>query len=335
MNLRHYVRNVLLVASFATSAFAIAAEVAVPQSPWRPEKPIEIVVPTGAAGINDSNARLIQKTMQEQRLASLPVLVQNKPGGNQSLAVVYLNQHAGDPHYVLYGTATVFTNQLAGITPLSYKDLTPLALLLVDYTVVTVKADSPIKTMRDMVERLKTDPDSVSFGVVARGGPNHLAVAQAMRSAGVDPKKLKLVVFKTNAESVMAVIGGHVHAMVSSVSAALPQVQAGNARMLAVAAPQRLGGSLANLPTMREQGIEATGISNWRVIFGSKGINARQVAFWQDTLANVVTAPAWKQQLSDNNLESRFMRGAELSRWLDNEYAATRGVMSDLALIKQ
>jgi putative tricarboxylic transport membrane protein len=273
--------------------------------------------------------------MQEQRLVSEPMLVVNKPGGNQSLAVIYLNQHAGDPHYMLYGTATIFTNQLAGITPLTYKDLTPLALLLVDYTVVTVKADSPIKTMRDMVERLKKDPDSISFGLVARGGPNHLAVAQAMRSAGVDARKLKLVVFKTNAESVMAVIGGHVQAMVSSVSAALPQVQAGNARMLAVAAPQRLGGSLANLPTMREQGIEATGISNWRVIFGAKGINARQIAFWQDALGQVVTAPAWRQQLNDNNLESKFMRGGDLSRWLDNEYAATRGVMADLALIKQ
>jgi tripartite-type tricarboxylate transporter receptor subunit TctC len=86
---------------------------------------------------------------------------------------------------------------------------------------------------------------------------------------------------------------------------------------------------------MREQGIEATGISNWRVIFGAKGINARHMAFWQDTLASVVTAPAWKQQLADNNLESRFMRGAELAKWLDNEYAATRGVMADLALIKQ
>jgi putative tricarboxylic transport membrane protein len=201
--------------------------------------------------------------------------------------------------------------------------------------VVTVKADSPMKTMRDMVERLKKDADSISFGVVARGGPNHLAVAQAMRSAGVDPKKLKLVVFKTNAESVMAVIGGHVHAMVSSVSAALPQVQAGNARMLAVAAPQRVGGSLANLPTMREQGIVATGISNWRVIFGAKGITPAQVTFWEDALAKVVTAPGWKQQLADNNLESKFTRGRELPKWLDNEYAATRAVMTDLGLIKQ
>jgi putative tricarboxylic transport membrane protein len=330
-------QRVARLAILAPLTFCIAAihgPSANAQTAWKPEKPVEIIVPTGAAGINDSNARLIQKTLQEQKLTSVPVLVQNKPGGNQSLAVVYLNQHAADPHYLLYGTATVFTNQLAGITPLHYKDLTPLALLLVDYTVITVKADSPLKSMRDLVDRLKADPESVSFGVVARGGPNHLALAQAMRSASVDPKKLKLVVFKTNAESITAVIGGHVHGMVSSVSAALPQVQAGNARMLAVAAPQRVGGSLANLPTMREQGIDATGISNWRIIFGAKGITAAQAAYWEDALSKVVTAPAWKHQLNENNLESKFMRGRDLPKWLDAEYAATRAVMADVGVVK-
>ena len=334
MLLQHFSRTAAIVALLVVSMASPATRDAWAQAAWRPEKPVEIIVPTGAAGINDSNARLIQKTLHEQKLTSVPVLVQNKAGGNQSLAVVYLNQHPGDPHYLFYATATLFTNQIAGVTPLHYKDFTPLALLLEDYTVVTVKADSPLKTMRDLVDRLKADPESVSFGVVARGGPNHLAVAQAMRSAGVDPKKLKLVVFKTNAESIMAVIGGHVHAMVSSTSAALPQVQAGNGRMLAVAAPQRGTGSLANVPTMREQGIEATGISNWRIIFGAKGISAAQAAFWEDALAKVVSAPAWKQQLSDNNLESKFTRGRDLPRWLDGEYAATRAVMSDVGLIK-
>ena len=328
MTFRDCVRGIVLSALFGTT-FGIAHA-----QGWKPEKTVEIIVPTGAGGINDSNSRLIQKTLQDQKLISVPALVLNKPGGNQSLAVVYLNQHPADPHYLLYATATLFTNQLAGVTPLHYRDLTPLALLLVDYTVITVKADSPMKDMRDLVQRLKADPDSVSFGLVARGGPNHLAVSQAVRSAGVDPKKLKLVVFKTNAESITAVIGGHVHAMVSSVSAALPQVQAGNARMLGVAAPQRVGGSLAKLPTMREQGIDATGISNWRTIFGAKGITEAQAAVWSDALGKVVASPEWKRQLEHNNLESRFTRGKDLAKFLETEYAATRAVMADIGLVK-
>jgi putative tricarboxylic transport membrane protein len=216
-----------VVSALATSAYA--------QPAWRPEKPVEIVIPTGAGGINDLNARLIQKTLQDSK-APTPIVVVNKPGGNQNLAVVYLTQHPTDPHYLLYSTATIFTNQLAGVTPQRYSELTPLALLLVDYTVITVRADSPLKSMRDLVAQLKSNPESVSFGLVARGGPNHLAIAQAMRSAGIDPKKLKLVVFKTNAESLTAVAGGHIQAVVSSASAAQPQVEAGNARMLGIAA---------------------------------------------------------------------------------------------------
>jgi len=301
---------------------------------WRPDRAIEIIVPTGAGGTNDIGARLIQKGLQDAKLVTTPALVVNKPGGNQHLAVVYLQQHAADPHYVLYSTATVFTNQIAGLAPQRYTEMTPLSLLLVDYTVITVRADSPLKSMRDLVARLKADPESLAFGLVSRGGPNHLAAAQAVRSAGIDPRKLKLVVFKANSESLTALIGGHIHAVVSSVSAALPQVQAGNARMLAVAAPQRVGGSLASLPTMREQGIEATGISNWRGILGAKGYTAAQVAFWEDALARVVATDEWKQQLEQNNLESRFLRSREFAKWLEGEYEATRGVMADLGLAK-
>jgi len=314
-------------------AAALAATGAWGQA-WRPERPVEIIVPTGAAGINDQNARLIQKSLTEQKLP-VPALTMNKPGGNQSLAVIYLNQHPSDPHYLLYATATVFTNQLAGVSPHHYSDMTPLALLLVDYSVITVAANSPMKGLRDLVARLKADPESIAFGLVARGGPNHLALAQGMKSAGVDIRKLKLVVFKTNAESMTAVMGGHIQAVVSSVSAALPQVQAGNTRILAVAAPQRVGGNMANVPTMREQGVPATGISNWRGIFAPKGITAAQAAFWEEGLSKTVTTEEWKKQLDENNLVSRFLRGKEFAKYLEGEYQDTRSVMSDLGLIKQ
>ena len=304
------------------------------QPAWQPEKPVEVIVPTGAGGINDQNARLIQKSLQDQKFP-VPVVTMNKAGGNQSLAVLYLHQHPADPHYLLYATATVFTNQLAGLAIPRYTEMTPLALLLVDYSVITVAAGSPMKGMRDLVDRLKADPESIAFGVVARGGPNHLALAQGVRSGGADARKLKLVVFKTNAESMTAVMGGHIHAVVSSVSAALPQVLAGNTRILAVAAPQRVGGNMANVPTMREQGINATGISNWRGIFAPKGITPAQIAFWEDALAKTVATEEWKSQLETNNLVSRFLRSRDFAKYLEGEYGDTRSVMTDLGLLKQ
>jgi putative tricarboxylic transport membrane protein len=304
------------------------------QSAWQPQKTVEIVVPTGAGGTNDQMARLIQKTLQERKLIKTPAIVLNRAGGNQSLAVVYLNQHVGDPHHLLYSTATVFTNEIAGLTKMHYSELSPLALLLVDYTVVTVKADSPLKSMRDLVERMRGDPEAIAFGLVSRGGPNHLALAQAMRSAGIDPKKLKLVVFKTNAESMTSVMGGHIHAVVSSVSAAMPQAEAGHTRILAIAAPARQSGRIANLPTMREQGIEATGISNWRGILGPRGIAEAHAEFWSGALARVVETDEWKKQLDANNVASQFLPSREFAKWLAAEYDSTRAVMAELGLAK-
>lgn len=316
------------------ASLLFAATAAHGQPAWRPEKAVEIIVPTAAGGINDQISRLMQRVLQDEKLVPTPVIVMNKAGGNQSIAVVYLTQKATDPHHLLYATATVFTNQLAGLTPLGYTDLTPLACLVVDHTVVTVAADSPIRTLRDLMERLKADPGAVSFGMVSRGGPNHLALSQAVRSAGIDPRKLRTVVFKTNAESNMAVIGGHIQAVVSSASAALPQVQAGQTRLLAIASAQRAAGPLAQVPTMREQGISATGIANWRAIFGAKGMSAAQVAFWDNALARMASAEEWNRELDSTNMSRHFLRGRDFSQYLDDEFAATRAVMADLGLTK-
>jgi len=304
-----------------------------PAQAWRPDRPVEIVVPTGAGGTNDVMARLIQQTFQSIKLVTTPVLVQNKSGGNQNLATVYMVQHKGNPHVLLYSTATIFTNEIAGLTRDKYTDLSPIALLLVDYSVVTVKADSPLKSMRELVARLKADPNSIAFGLVSRGGPNHLALAQAMRAAGIDPKSLKLVVFKTNAESMTAVAGGHIQAVVSSVSAALPQVEAGTTRMIGIAAPRRQGGKLAQVPTMREEGMNATGIPNWRGILGAGGLTAAQAAFWGNALTKVVVTEEWKKQLDENSVASEFIAGEAFRKWLAEAYEDTRGVMADMGLV--
>jgi putative tricarboxylic transport membrane protein len=325
MSARHAFFHVLL---------CLAAGVANAQPTWRPEKPVEIIVPTAAGGINDQISRLMQRVLQGEKLVPAPMVVLNKAGGNQSLAVVYLTQKAPDPHHLLYATATVFTNQLAGLTPLGYTDLTPLACLVVDHTVITVAADSPIRTLRDLVERLKADPGAVAFGMVSRGGPNHLALSQAVRSSGIDPRKLRTVVFKTNAESNMAVVGGHIQAVVSSASAALPQAQAGQTRILAIAAAERAGGPLAQVPTMREQGISASGIANWRAIFGAKGMSAAQVTFWDHALATMASTEEWNRELDGTNMSRLFLRGRDFNRYLDEEFAATRAVMTDLGLAK-
>ena len=310
------------------------AQIAWSQPAWRPEKNVEVILGTAAGGINDRVVRVMQNIFQEQKLTGVPVLPINKPGGNQTLAVVYLNQHAADPHYLLYSTPTPFTNEIAGITKLRYTDLTAVALLFVEYTVILVRNDSPMKSMGDLINRLKVNPEALSFALGARGGVNHMGLSQAVRFAGINPQKLKVAVFKTSGETLTALAGGHVDAVASSVSAAFALAQGGTVRMLAVAAPQRIPGAMAHVPTFRDGGLEVSGISNWRALFGPKGITPAQVAFWEEALAKVVTTGEWQRLVEQNNLTSHFLRSKEAAAYLEREYTATKTTMVDLGLAK-
>jgi putative tricarboxylic transport membrane protein len=318
----------------AVLACVLATTQASAQTEWRPERPVELILPTAPGGGNDATGRLMQKIMQERKIVPTPILVVNKSGGNQALSATYFTQHAGDPHYLLFATATLMTNQIQGLTKFAYTDFPPLGLAYVDYSAIMVAANSPLKTMRDLMERLRTDPESIAFSVVARGGTSHAALAQAVKAGGVDPKRLRLVVYKTSAEANTALMGGHIQAAISSASGSTPQVVAGNLRMLALAAPQRRTGALADVPTLIESGLNASGVATWRAIFGAKGITAAQVAFWEAALASMFATEEYKNRMAEDNVTAPPLRGKELAKYLEDQYAYTRGVLADLGFTK-
>src|SRR5690606_680824 len=120
----------------------------------------EIISPTAPGGSNDVIARLIQRVAQNNKLISVPVTVTNRSGGNHTIARAHLNQQVGDGHYLHIDSPSLISNHIRGITPLRHTDFSPIALLVSEYTVFTVKADSPIQNARDLVNQLKKDPDS-------------------------------------------------------------------------------------------------------------------------------------------------------------------------------
>ena len=303
------------------------------QAAWRPDKPVELVTASAAGGSNDRVARLVSKIMQDQKLVPVPVNVLNKPGGNQTLSRTYLNTHPGDPHYFDIGTPTLISNHILGITPQHFSDFTAIALLINEYSVFTVRADSPLRNAKDLLARLKADPESMSVGVSNLGGTNHLTLSLAVKSAGIDPRKLKVVVFKTNAESTTALMGGHIQLVSASIPSVIGQIKAGTIRAIAVGDPQRMSGVMAGVPTLREQGIDVS-LSNWRSLIGPKGLSAAHVAFWEDVLARVVASEEWKKELEAQNWDGRFLRSREFSKYMESEYTATKAILTELGMVK-
>jgi putative tricarboxylic transport membrane protein len=172
--------------------------------------------------------------------------VVNKPGGGASWA--YLNQHAGDGHYLLVTSYNIITNHITGRSNLSYRDFTPIALLFSEFIAYSVHADSVIRNVGDLLQQLRKDPAAVPVGISSSiGGANHIAFGLFMKAAGADVKKMKVVVFNSGAESVTALLGRHVDLVVASGSAIAGQFATGRLRPLAFAAPRRLGGPFATV----------------------------------------------------------------------------------------
>ncbi len=193
------------------AVFAAAlASAAVHAQSWRPDKPVELVIPAAPGGSVDGTVRLMQRVLQANRLVDTPIVAVNKGGGGGNIAISYLDQHVGDGHYLLLSTMSLMTNHILGRAATTWSDYTPVATLYSEYMTLVVKPDSPLKTARDIQERLKADPQALSIAVgVAVGGTNHLTVALLMKAMGIDAKKLKTVVLQTNAQSLTSIMGGH------------------------------------------------------------------------------------------------------------------------------
>ena len=300
---------------------------------WKPDKPVEIIAASGAGGNTDKLARTIQRILQEEKIVTTPLNVVNKTGGNQTLARVYLNQHPGDGHYLELGNPTLMANHVMGLTQQHYSDFTPVAVLLDEYTVFSVRADAPFKSGAELMQHLAKQPDSLSVGLTTRGGANHVALALAVRAAGVDMKRMKIVSFKSNGESMTALLGGHIDLVASSASPALPHFQQGRTRIVAISAPRRMGGVLAQVPTWTEQKINAVN-SNWRAFIGPKGLQPAQVAYWEDVVSKLGESATWRKELAENFWELQPRTGRVLQEFLAGEYKEHKEILGEIGLAK-
>ena len=302
---------------------------------WKPEKNIEIIVGTGPGGGQDKTARTVQHLLTDKRFIEAPVTVVNKPGGGGAVGWAYLNQHAGDAHYAVIGTTTLLTSQITGRSSVSFTDITPLAMLLSESVALSVRQESPLLTGKDLVERLRKDASSVSASIGSSvGGPNHIAFALIAKAAGGDVKKLKTVVFQGGGEAITATLGGHVDLISSAANNVIPHLAAGKMRVLGIAAPQRLGGVFAKVPTWKEQGIDVQ-ITNWRMLAGPKGLTAAQIAYWDGALAKLVKTDEWKKDLDNNVFENTYMNSDETRRYLKAQYDQFHAALSEVGLAKQ
>jgi len=319
------------------SVMVSAAVIAVPgveAQGWKPERNVELIVPASAGGSLDTSGRVVQKLWDELKLVPVSSTVVNRSGGGHAVAYNYLNQHAGDPHFMSITSSTLHTSNINGRTPLSYRDFTPLTVLLTEYIAFAVRADSPLKTGKDLVEALRKDPASLSLALSsARGGTHHISFGLPLQSAKVDMKQTKLVAFNSTSEAVTALLGGHVDVMSGGTVQIAPHVASGKMRVLAVSSAKRLPGPLSAAPTWPELGYKGV-FENWRGVIGTKGMTADQINFWENVFRKVVESDEFKKLAEKNQWDVNFKSAAETRRFMEAQYGELKEVMTFLGLAK-
>jgi putative tricarboxylic transport membrane protein len=301
---------------------------------WSPQKNVEIIVPVVPGGTNDKLARAIERTFVGGKLVTTSVTVVHRAGGGNQIAYAYVNQHTGDPHYLLMGTSTLITAHAMGTSKMSYSDFSPIASIFNDYVVLTVNAASPLKSGSDLVARMRADAQSVPLGFSSSlGNHHHIIAGLFMKNIGANPRDLKTVIFKGSSESLTALLGGHIELVSTGAGNAAPHMAAGKLRVLGVSSGQRLPGTMAVVPTWKEQGVDLV-YGSWRSVVAPKGITSEQVAFWENALRRVVESADWKAELERNYWGDFFKTGAEFRNTVDREYGAMKGMLVDLGLAK-
>ena len=319
----------------AVAAAALWLPLHAPAQPsWKPERNVEIIVGTAAGAAPDKTARLIQRLWQERRIHEGPVTVVNKPGGGNVIAWSYLNQQPGNGHYQMIGNLNVLISRGLGVSPYGHADFTWIAMLFDEFFALSVRGDSPLANGRDLITRLQKDPSALTIGVsTAIGGANHLSAALALSRAGIDPRRLRFVAFKGSAESVTALLGGHVDIVSAAASAAVPFVRNGQLRTIAVSSPQRLGGALAQVPTWSELGVKAT-MSNFRAVMAPRNTAPAVVRFWETRYAQLAVEDEWKRDLEANLWAWNFLDTAKTMVAIQDSAADVEALVGTLGLRK-
>jgi putative tricarboxylic transport membrane protein len=302
---------------------------------WKPVQPIEFISPSGAGGGSDGVVRIIEKMLGGGKLLEVPIAVTNKPGAGGDIAWKWLAQNGAGGHHVSLMTGNLLTNHITARSTLNYTDLTCLAQLFSEASGIAVRADSTIRDGKDLLERLRKDPSSVSAAVgTAFGGSGHITLALATKSTGSDPKKLKVVVFPAFSQALAALLGGHIDMVLNPVSSLIPQMREGKTRVIAVSTPERIGGVLPNVPTVQELGARGVHIEAFRAMVGPKGMPTDQVTYWEDVLKRMADSPEWKKEIEDRGWLAKFRGSKDCNAGVKVQYDLMHDGLNALGLAK-
>ncbi|MBK8766166.1 MAG: tripartite tricarboxylate transporter substrate binding protein [Burkholderiaceae bacterium] len=255
---------------------------------------------------------------------------ENKGGAGGTIGLAqFVNSERGNGSALIVTGAVMVGAIETGKPPVTLKNATPIARLFADTMILVVPANSPIQTLKDLIDKLKANPGSVSWGGGSRGSIDHIMVGLIAKDVGVDPTKVNYVAFAGGGEAKSAILGGHVTVGVAGVSEFAPDVDAGRMRALGISSSFKL----RNLPTLKEQGVNVE-IYNWRGVYGAPGITAEQRKTLTDAVVKGTEHASWKEALRKNDWGPFLLTGDDFGKYVEAESARLGGILREIGVAK-
>jgi len=286
-----------------------------------PSRPIEFVVHTSPGGGTDVIARIVSEILTREKLINQPINVINRPGGAGAIAYTYFKGKRGDPHTIMtVASMTLLVQTTRPEMAMGLDNFTPLAFLAQDPQAVMVAADSPYKTLKDLVEAGRREPNSLSASVASPGGTARMLLWLIERETGA---RYKMVSFKSGADAILPVMGGHTQFSTENISEGHGAVEGKKLRVLAVSSARRLS-AVPDAPTLKELGYDIH-VGTGRGFAMPADVPKEAAARMEANLQRVYNNPVWKEHAERSLYENIWMGSADYAKHL----AERRGLVLD------
>ena len=293
---------------------------------------LQIFVPAAPGGGWDQTARSIEAAMRKDNIIT-SFRVEHRPGAGGAVGLpVFVSTKKGQPDAIMIGGLVMVGSLLANNSPVGLNQVTPLARLTGEAEVIVVPAESPFKTMKDVVEAMKKDVGKVSFAGGSAGGTDHILAGMMAKALGLDPRKVAYVAYSGGGPAQAALLGNQVSAGISGVGEFAEQIKAGKLRALAVSSASRVA-DFKDVPTLKESGVDVE-FTNWRGVFGAPGITDAQRKDLIDLIEKMAKGGGWKNELDTKGWDGLLLTGDAFKKYVDDEVIRITAILVDLGLKK-
>lgn len=311
----------------------VLAALVVAVAPWAAgAESAKVMAPGGPGGGYDATARVPMQVMQQAGIFTDGYQVTNKGGAGGTIGLAeFINNNKNDDNAIMSMGAILVGGIILNKSPVSLDQVVPLVRLTDDADVLAVPMDSPIKSVADVIEAMKTNPGALAIGGGSVGGVDQVAAGLIAKSAGVDPRKLNYIPYPSGAELVPLLVSGQLKLALSGLSEFKPYADQKRLRIIAVTSADRLPG--VDAPTLKESGVDVV-IGNWRGIVGAPGMSPAGRAMWLDRFQKLHASPEWKQTLAKQGWNDAYLSGDDFAKFLGQESVRQEQVLKDLGLVK-